>query len=131
VRGNPDYGINHFKDNHDGTITDEATGLTWMKADSGKGMDWPSALVYGSNLELAGYTDWRLPSAKELQTIIDYTRSPDTTKAAAIDPFFQCSEITTKLDKKILLSTGPAAHMSARTARIRPPISPSAGRLVL
>lgn len=93
VRGNPDYGVNHFKDNHDGTVTDEATGLTWMKADSGKGMDWPSALDYAEKLELAGHSDWRLPNAKELQTIIDYTRSPDTTKSAAIDPIFNATPI--------------------------------------
>lgn len=33
-----------------------------------------------------GYTDWRLPNAKELQIIVDYTRSPATTDSAAIDP---------------------------------------------
>ena len=93
VRGTSDYGINQFKDNGDGTITDEATGLTWMKADSGKGLDWPSALEYAENLKLAGHSDWRLPNAKELQSIIDYTRSPDTTDSAAIDPIFHCSEI--------------------------------------
>jgi hypothetical protein len=27
VRGNPEYGINDFADNGDGTITDTATGL--------------------------------------------------------------------------------------------------------
>jgi hypothetical protein len=93
VRGNPDYGKNKFKDNVDGTITDEATGLTWMKADSGKGMDWPAALEYAENLELAGHSDWRLPNAKELQTIIDYTRSPDTSGSAAIDPIINATEI--------------------------------------
>lgn len=34
VRGNPDYGKNLFKDNGDGTINDEATGLMWMQIDS-------------------------------------------------------------------------------------------------
>jgi hypothetical protein len=93
VRGNPAYGNNAFKDNGDGTVTDKATGLTWMKADSGKGMDWPAALEYAETLDLAGHTDWRLPSAKELQSIIDYTRSPDTTGSAAIDPVFEATEI--------------------------------------
>ncbi len=100
VRGNPDYGKNMFKENGDGTITDEATGLIWMKADSGKGMDWPSALEYAEGMEFAGHSDWRLPNAKELQSIIDYTRSPDTTDSAAIDPVFQCSEITNEGGKK-------------------------------
>jgi hypothetical protein len=100
VRDNPAYGINQFKDNGDGTVTDEATGLTWMQADGGKGMDWPTALDYAENMEFAGQSDWRLPSAKELQTIIDYTRSPDTTKSAAIDPIFDCSEITNEAGQK-------------------------------
>jgi hypothetical protein len=94
VRGNPAYGKNQFKDNGDGTVTDKATGLTWSKTDSGRGMDWPSALKYAEDLELAGHTDWRLPNAKELQSIIDYTRSPDTTGGAAIDPIFKCTAIT-------------------------------------
>lgn len=93
VRGNTEYGVNQFKDNRDGTITDEASGLTWMQDDSGKGLDWPSALDYAEGMEFAGHSDWRLPNAKELQSIIDYTRSPDTTDSAAIDPVFHCSEI--------------------------------------
>ena len=100
VRGNPDYGKNKFKDNGDGTITDAATGLTWTKADSGKGMDWPTALAYAENLKLAGHDDWRLPNAKELQSIIDYTRSPDTTGSAAIDPIFQATAIKNEGGKK-------------------------------
>jgi hypothetical protein len=100
VRDNPAYGINQFKDNKDGTITDEATGLTWMKADSGKGMDWPAALEYAEDLKLAGHDDWRLPSAKELQSIIDYTRSPDTSDSAAIDPIFDATEIKNEGGKK-------------------------------
>lgn len=93
VRGNPNYGINHYTDNLDGTLTDTATGLTWMQSDSGESMDWPSALKYAENMEHAGYSDWRLPNAKELQSIIDYTRSPDTTDSAAIDPLFRSTEI--------------------------------------
>ena len=35
VRGNTSYGKNDFKDNDNGTVMDEATGLMWMKVDSG------------------------------------------------------------------------------------------------
>ncbi|MCF7848371.1 MAG: DUF1566 domain-containing protein [Kiritimatiellales bacterium] len=100
VRGNPDYGKNKFKDNGDETVTDKATGLTWMQADSGKGMDWPTALEYAEDMEFAGHSDWRLPNAKELQSIIDYTRSPDTTGSAAIDPMFDATEIINEGGKK-------------------------------
>ena len=93
VRGNPEYGKNRFRDNRDGTVTDEATGLTWQQADSGRGMDWAAALAHAEGLVLAGRSDWRLPNAKELQSIVDYTRSPDTTKSAAIDPVLRCTAI--------------------------------------
>ncbi len=96
VRGNPAYGKNDFHDNGDGTITDRATGLAWSKADSGKGMNWQEALawVQKKNAEkYLGHDDWRLPSVKELQSIVDYTRSPDTTQSAAIDPLFDCTKI--------------------------------------
>ena len=96
VRGNMDYGINDFMDNGDGTIPDSATGLIWSKADSGEGMDWEDALawVQQKNEEnYLGYNDWRLPNAKELQSIVDYTRSPQTTNSAAIDPVFKVTSI--------------------------------------
>ncbi|MCG3178214.1 MAG: hypothetical protein BIFFINMI_00539 [Phycisphaerae bacterium] len=92
VRCNSDYGKNNFVDNGDGTVSDLATGLMWTKADSGKGLDWRGALAWCENLKLAGHDDWRLPNAKELQSIVDYTRAPDATDASgrgpAIDPVF-------------------------------------------
>ncbi len=94
VRGNESYGINEFMDNGDGTIIDIATGLMWMQDDSEEAMNWEEALDYAENLEFAGYSDWRLPDVKELQSIVDYTRSPGTSSSAAIDPTFQCTEIT-------------------------------------
>ena len=83
-----------FSDNGDGTVTDQATGLMWMQQDSGAGMNWQDALAWAESLELAGHDDWRLPDAKELQSILDYTRCPDTTGSAAIDPVFSCTPIT-------------------------------------
>ena len=78
------------------TVTDGATELMWSQDDSGAGMNWEEALdwVEQKNDEnYLGYNDWRLPNAKELQGIVDYTRSPSTTDSAAIDPIFDCSEI--------------------------------------
>ena len=65
-----------------------------MQDDSGVGMTWEEALKYAENFEFAGYSDWRLPDAKELQSLIDYTRAPETTNSAAIDPLFNCTQIT-------------------------------------
>lgn len=97
VRGRTDYGLNDFADNGDGTITDQASKLMWMQNDSETGMNWKDALEYAENFEFAGYSDWRLPDAKELQSILDYTRSPGTTNSAAIDPLFMCTEITNEV----------------------------------
>ncbi|MFC1576348.1 DUF1566 domain-containing protein [Candidatus Omnitrophota bacterium] len=99
VRGKA-YGNNNFVDNGDGTITDRATGLMWLKADSGKPMNWKEALFYSETLEYAGYDDWRLPDAKELQYIVDYSRSPDTTNSPAIDPVFQTTSIVNEAGEK-------------------------------
>ncbi|MEW6029097.1 MAG: DUF1566 domain-containing protein [Chloroflexota bacterium] len=103
VRGNPDYGQNAFVDNGNGTVTDNATGLTWLQPDSGAfnagpfgdgSLNWEQALDWCESLDYAGASDWRLPDIKELQSIVDYTRSPDTTNSAAIDPLFQTTFLT-------------------------------------
>ena len=94
VRGNTSYGINEFNDNGDETISDIATELMWMKSDNGSGLNWEEALSFAEGSEFAGYSDWRLPSVKELQSIVDYTRSPGTSNSPAIDPVFNCTEFT-------------------------------------
>ena len=96
VRGNPEYGRNRFVDNRDGTISDLATGLMWAAADGGQALDWQRALAYCEDLALAGHRDWRLPNAKELQSIVDYSRAPDARNPAArgpaINPLFSLSD---------------------------------------
>ena len=61
----------HFKDNGNGTITDNYTGLVWQKIQSSNTMTWEEALLYAENLSLAGAMDWRLPNVKELQSLND------------------------------------------------------------
>ncbi|MEM8534832.1 MAG: DUF1566 domain-containing protein, partial [Chloroflexota bacterium] len=68
-----DYLVNDFADNGDGTITDDATGLMWLQADNGEGVDWENALAYADGFSYAGYDDWRVPDVKELQSIVDYS----------------------------------------------------------
>jgi hypothetical protein len=99
VRGNPDYGKNDFQDNRNGTVTDKATGLVWTKSDSGRTMNWENALawVQKKNKEnYLGHNDWRLPNAKELQSIVDYSKAPDASvkasRSPAIDPIFDISD---------------------------------------
>ena len=108
VRGGNNYAINNFVDNGDNTIIDKSTGLMWTKFDSGNeafaslvsnytksdgSLNWEEALDFAENLSFAGYDDWRLPNAKELHSILDYTRSPDATNSPAIDPLFETSPI--------------------------------------
>ncbi len=109
VRGNPDYGQNSFSDNGNGTVTDAATGLMWTKIDSGHvalggdldgAMTWSEALQFAESSSYAGYADWRLPNAKELESIVDYARSPDATSSAAVDPVFSITSVTNPAGQK-------------------------------
>jgi hypothetical protein len=93
VRGNTQYGKNNFVDNNNGTITDNATGLMWQQADDGIARDWEQALAYAENMSLANNSDWRLPNAKELQSIVDYNRCPNITNSPAIDPMFKITSV--------------------------------------
>jgi hypothetical protein len=69
----------------DGTVLDTKTNLTWEQAESAGSHEWGSkgiagtAQYYCATLELAGGA-WRLPTIKELFTLVDVTRE------TAIDP---------------------------------------------
>lgn len=69
-----------FIDNYNDTILDTKTGLMWQKVTipnetsmPGKeGLTWKEALTYcDQTLELADYTDWRLPNKNELLSLLD------------------------------------------------------------
>lgn len=66
-----------FIDNGDGTVTDNATGLMWVK-DWGLGVGhimtggtYHQALAFCVGLDFAGHQDWRLPNLLELSSIWD------------------------------------------------------------
>ena len=78
-----------FIDNEDGTVTDNLTGLMWLRDANCISTEYPSYSYYGnvtwaqaldfvrgindgtySNCG-AGYYDWRLPNRKELMSLID------------------------------------------------------------
>jgi hypothetical protein len=63
-----------FMDNGNGTVTDTYTGLIWQQASSYFTRIWAQALVDCEDLSLGGYTDWRLPTIKELRSLVDYSR---------------------------------------------------------
>jgi hypothetical protein len=61
----------HFKDNGDGTVTDNYTGLIWQKTQNSGTLTWEEALIYAKGLSLSGKSDWRVPNIKELQSLND------------------------------------------------------------
>jgi hypothetical protein len=87
--------VPRFTDNGDGTVTDNQTKLIWLKdanciATTCPGFDsdgtlgdgkvnWQSALHFMDAITIggcpecgAGYSDWRLPNARELHSLIDF-----------------------------------------------------------
>jgi hypothetical protein len=78
--------VGKYSDNGDGTVTDPATGLTWMRCSMGQTWTsgactgttntytWSQAMALTGASSFAGNSDWRLPNIRELQTIVDRTR---------------------------------------------------------
>ncbi|MBU0483642.1 MAG: DUF1566 domain-containing protein [Proteobacteria bacterium] len=81
-----DYTINppSYTDHGNGTVTDNVTGLMWQQGNDAVAHNWYQANGVAEatsnpggatdvcgNLTLAGYTNWRLPSKKELVSILD------------------------------------------------------------
>jgi hypothetical protein len=54
-----------------GYWVDPSAGLMWAATDNGKDITWGKGIKYCSNLCLAGYSDWRLPTIEELSGIYD------------------------------------------------------------
>lgn len=57
------------------TVGDNNTGLTWQRADDNTARTWADATSYCAGLNLDGRMGWRLPTAFELTTIVDYGHS--------------------------------------------------------
>jgi hypothetical protein len=77
-RGHANAPTGHYNITDD-TVYDTKTKLTWQREFPGEGFTWSEARSYCVNLDLQG-TGWRLPSMKELQTIVD-----DKTTMPSID----------------------------------------------
>jgi hypothetical protein len=71
-----------YKDNGNGTVTDNVTGLMWQQTvEATKTFTYSQAYTYCQDLALAGYGGWRLPTRIELASIVDVGRT-----VPSIDP---------------------------------------------
>ena len=73
-----------FMKTSDGIIKDSVTGLQWLP-DLGRNRTWDDAQAYVRGLKDGGFSDWRLPTGQELESL--YDRS--ITEGYKIDPIFQ------------------------------------------
>lgn len=106
VRGAKPSNGHNYLNNNDGTITDLDTGLMWTQAPAAA-LAWDAALSYAENLTLAGYSDWRLPNVKELQTLTDYTLTT-ATSVTGIKP---------SLNRTLFPSATATAYWSSTTLK--------------
>jgi hypothetical protein len=65
----PDYSLNG-----DGTVTENVARLMWVQKSRSGLLDWEEALQYCEDMQYAGHNDWKLPSNKEMTTIVDLTK---------------------------------------------------------
>jgi hypothetical protein len=71
------FGINQnkrFVDNGDGTIFDTDTGVMWLQNANhfNDTFEWQDSVDVCAALDFAGHNDWRLPTVKEIISLIDY-----------------------------------------------------------
>jgi len=85
-----------FTDNGNGTVTDNLTGLIWLKNANPDGTKtWNNAIVYCNSLAdgTAGLSDastageWRLPNVRELLTLIDFSKGDPDVPLPTDHPF--------------------------------------------
>jgi len=66
--------MSNFTINGDGTVIDNEPGLMWQQQNDKEQRTWREALDYAGSLTLGGYSDWRLPTRFELESILDLSR---------------------------------------------------------
>ena len=95
-------GRSYSRDLSNGIVTDKATGLMWQDNVDAAAVTRPwvrgsaamsgsygdtsgdTAATYCAQLELGPYRDWRLPTVRELKSLVDYSR-----QEPSLDPVFE------------------------------------------
>ena len=82
------YAINppSYSDHGDGTVTDNVTTLMWQQQDDGTTRNLASAEATCEALTLGGYSDWRLPTVQELNSLLDRGHSAPAINQIAFPP---------------------------------------------
>ena len=62
-----------FEPQGEEVVLDHLTGLFWEKKPNPNSMSWENALTTAEELNLSGFSDWRLPNIKELQSLHEVT----------------------------------------------------------
>ena len=87
LRRGANWPVPRFFDNFDGTVTDNLTGLVWLKdAECFGSVQWQEGMdriahfnanpeAYACESYTATNADWRLPNRKELHSLTDYSQS--------------------------------------------------------
>lgn len=77
-----------YRDNGDGTTTDMNTGLTWVQARGSK-TTFAAALAGAATCRVGGHSDWRMPTIKELYSLILFSgkNGQGFTSTAGFVPF--------------------------------------------
>ncbi len=61
----------YFTKLENGVVLDKKTGLMWAAKDNGQNITWHDAKKYCESYRGGGFTDWRMPTQKELLTLYD------------------------------------------------------------
>jgi len=116
TKGLPPESPEDYTDNKNSTITDNYTNLVWLKCTLGTSgnncsngspsiKEWSELRNACDDLKFAGKTDWRLPTLKELESIV-HTGTP----APAVNNNF----FVNTAEMPYWTSTSPADHLSTK-----------------
>lgn len=66
-------------DNTDDVVTDQLTGLMWVRNHGGSTTrTWQQSLDYANALSLCGFSDWRLANVNELESLVNAAENGST-----------------------------------------------------
>lgn len=93
-----------YTNNGDGTITDNNTGLMWQKTPNYQRMDYYDALDYVNELNTGNYDDWRLPTIKELYSLLYSEGSLGMSSSNSI-PYLKTDYFDFEYDEHLLFAS--------------------------